>query len=153
MKYKAEKKSIKGYSKAKESKENILTADCDILMPCATQKVITSENAKDIKAKLILEGANGPTTPAAEKILLDKGVLLVPDFYCNAGGVTVSYFEYLKNINHVSYGKMNSKITSQLIHGVVNSINESFNRCNEGEFVSRIISSRFGLLTRIFTHP
>ncbi|XP_030573639.1 glutamate dehydrogenase, mitochondrial-like [Drosophila novamexicana] len=142
MKYKAEKKSIKGYSKAKESKENILTADCDILMPCATQKVITSENAKDIKAKLILEGANGPTTPAAEKILLDKGVLLVPDFYCNAGGVTVSYFEYLKNINHVSYGKMNSKITSQLIHGVVNSINESFNRCNEGEFPEIVPNKR-----------
>ncbi|EDV94364.1 glutamate dehydrogenase, mitochondrial [Drosophila grimshawi] len=140
--FKAEKKTIKGYSKGKETKESLLTADCDILMPCATQKVITSDNAKDIKAKLILEGANGPTTPAAEKILLEKGVLMVPDIYCNAGGVTVSYFEYLKNINHVSYGKMNSKITSQLIHGVINSINESLNRCDEGEYPEIIPNER-----------
>ncbi|BFF93036.1 glutamate dehydrogenase mitochondrial [Drosophila madeirensis] len=132
--YKEEKKSIKGYSKAQEAKGDLLEAECDILMPCATQKVITSENAGKIKAKLILEGANGPTTPAGEKILIDKGVLLVPDLYCNAGGVTVSYFEYLKNINHVSYGKMNSKTTSQLIHEVINSINESLSRCPDAEF-------------------
>ncbi|KAH8356422.1 hypothetical protein KR200_000462 [Drosophila serrata] len=127
--YVAEKKTIKGYPKAQETTEDLLTADTDILMPCATQKVITNENAGNIKAKLILEGANGPTTPAGEKILLEKGVLLVPDLYCNAGGVTVSYFEYLKNINHVSYGKMNSKKTSELIHELINSINESFQRC------------------------
>ncbi|XP_017046427.1 LOW QUALITY PROTEIN: glutamate dehydrogenase, mitochondrial [Drosophila ficusphila] len=129
--YVEEKKTIKGYSKAEESKEELLTADTDILMPCATQKVITSENANDIKAKLILEGANGPTTPAGEKILLEKGVLLVPDLYCNAGGVTVSYFEYLKNINHVSYGKMNSKSTSQIITELLNSINESMQQCSD----------------------
>ncbi|XP_068156730.1 glutamate dehydrogenase, mitochondrial [Drosophila tropicalis] len=126
-----EKKTIKGYPKASETTEDLLLAECDILMPCATQKVITSENAESIKAKMILEGANGPTTPAGEKILLQKGVLIVPDLYCNAGGVTVSYFEYLKNINHVSYGKMNSKTTSQLIHEVINSINESLTRCGE----------------------
>lgn len=131
-----EKKSVKGYPKAEETKDDLLTAECDILMPCATQKVITNENAKDVKAKLILEGANGPTTPAGEKILLDKGVLLVPDLYCNAGGVTVSYFEYLKNINHVSYGKMNSKKTSELIHEMINSINESLCVCPDAGFVS-----------------
>ncbi|XP_017849602.2 glutamate dehydrogenase, mitochondrial-like [Drosophila busckii] len=130
----AQKKTIKGYSKAKEAKENLLIAECDILMPCATQKVITGENAKDIKAKLILEGANGPTTPAGEIELLKKGVLLVPDLYCNAGGVTVSYFEYLKNINHVSFGKMYSKTTSQLIHETVNSINQSLQGCGDASF-------------------
>ncbi|XP_052835443.1 glutamate dehydrogenase, mitochondrial isoform X1 [Drosophila gunungcola] len=129
--YKDEMKSIKGYPKAEETTEELLTADTDILMPCATQKVITSENANDIKAKLILEGANGPTTPAGEKILLEKGVLLVPDLYCNAGGVTVSYFEYLKNINHVSYGKMNSKTTSEIIIELMNSINESLQQCGD----------------------
>ncbi|KAH8310404.1 hypothetical protein KR044_001126 [Drosophila immigrans] len=134
IKFKEEKKTIKGYSKAKETKESLLTADCDILMPCATQKVITSENAKDVKAKLILEGANGPTTPAGEKILLDKGVLIIPDLYCNAGGVTVSYFEYLKNINHVSYGKMQSKTVSRIIVEIVNSMNESLSVCGEDEF-------------------
>lgn len=112
-----------------------MVAETDILMPCATQKVITTDNAKDIKAKLILEGANGPTTPSGEKILLDKGVLLVPDLYCNAGGVTVSYFEYLKNINHVSYGKMNSKSTSELIIELMNSINESLHECPDSQLV------------------
>ncbi|KAH8388632.1 hypothetical protein KR093_011571 [Drosophila rubida] len=134
IKFKEEKKTIKGYSKAKETKESLLTAECDILMPCATQKVITSENAKDIKAKLILEGANGPTTPAGEKVLLEKGILIVPDLYCNAGGVTVSYFEYLKNINHVSYGKMHSKTVSRIIVEIINSMNESLNACGEGDF-------------------
>ncbi|ALC46023.1 CG4434 [Drosophila busckii] len=132
FKYFAEKQTIKGFPKAQETTENLLTAECDILMPCATQKVITSENAKDVKAKLILEGANGPTTPAGEKILIDKGVLIVPDLYCNAGGVTVSYFEYLKNINHVSFGKMHSGTTSQLITEVLNSINTSL-RAEGGE--------------------
>ncbi|KAL7727553.1 hypothetical protein ACLKA6_000109 [Drosophila palustris] len=146
IKFKEEKKTIKGYSKAKESKENLLTAECDILMPCATQKVITSENAKDIKAKLILEGANGPTTPAGEKILLDKGVLIVPDMYCNAGGVTVSYFEFLKNINHVSYGKMYSKTSSQLIMEILNSINESLNSCGEGEFPDIVANKRLQMI-------
>eukprot|EP00099_Drosophila_melanogaster_P023380 NP_651140.1 big bubble 8 [Drosophila melanogaster] len=131
--YTEEKKTIKGYPKAQESKEDLLVAETDILMPCATQKVITTDNAKDIKAKLILEGANGPTTPSGEKILLDKGVLLVPDLYCNAGGVTVSYFEYLKNINHVSYGKMNSKSTSELIIELMNSINESLHECPDSQ--------------------
>ncbi|KAH8335415.1 hypothetical protein KR074_001504 [Drosophila pseudoananassae] len=132
--YVAEKKSIKGYPKAEETSEDLLTAECEILLPCATQKVLTTENAGNVKAKLILEGANGPTTPAAEKILLEKGALLVPDLYCNAGGVTVSYFEYLKNINHVSYGKMNSKTTSELITETLNSINQSLNECGDGEF-------------------
>ncbi|XP_034488094.1 glutamate dehydrogenase, mitochondrial-like [Drosophila innubila] len=146
IKFKEEKKTIKGYSKAKEVKENILTAQCDILIPCATQKVINNENAKDIKAKLILEGANGPTTPAGEKILLDKGVLIVPDMYCNAGGVTVSYFEFLKNINHVSYGKMNSKTSAQLIMEILNSINESLNSSDEGEFPPIVANKRLQMI-------
>ncbi|XP_002135011.2 glutamate dehydrogenase, mitochondrial-like [Drosophila pseudoobscura] len=128
--YRGEKGSLKGYPKAEESKEDLLLADCEILIPCATQKVITSENAKDIKAKFILEGANGPTTPAAEKILIDRGVLILPDMFCNAGGVTVSYFEYLKNINHVSYGRMSAKRISQTINALFDSINESLSKCD-----------------------
>ncbi|XP_022222268.2 glutamate dehydrogenase, mitochondrial-like isoform X2 [Drosophila obscura] len=128
--YRDQNDSIKGYPKAQESKEDLLIADCDILIPCATQKVITSENAKDIRAKFILEGANGPTTPAAEKILIDRGVLILPDMFCNAGGVTVSYFEYLTNINHVSYGRMSAKRISQTINALFDSINESLSKCN-----------------------
>jgi glutamate dehydrogenase len=71
--------------------------DCDILVPAALQNAITTENAGDVKAKLIIEGANGPTVPDGDKILNEKGVIVVPDICANAGGVTVSYFEWVQN--------------------------------------------------------
>ena len=74
-----------------------ITVDCDILVPAALQNAITAENAGDVKAKLIIEGANGPTVPDADKILNEKGVIVVPDICANAGGVTVSYFEWVQN--------------------------------------------------------
>ena len=74
-----------------------ITVDCDILVPSALQNAITAENAGDVKAKLIIEGANGPTVPEADKILDEKGVIVVPDICANAGGVTVSYFEWVQN--------------------------------------------------------
>jgi len=80
--------------------EELISADCDVLMPCATGGVVTADNAADVKAKLIMEGANGPTTLAADEILNDKGVLIVPDILANAGGVTVSYFEWVQDLQN-----------------------------------------------------
>jgi glutamate dehydrogenase len=79
-------------------KEKLITMRCDILLPCGLENVITSENASEVKAKIIVEGANGPTTPEADKILEEMGVLVIPDILANAGGVTASYFEWVQNL-------------------------------------------------------
>ena len=97
FKYIAKNKSVEGFDGADKLDEEILELDCDILIPAAIGGVITSNNAQKIKAKVIVEGANSPTTLSADKILKENNVIIIPDILANAGGVTASYFEWVQN--------------------------------------------------------
>ncbi len=126
-KHRQETGSILDFPGAKNIKNGLelLEYDCDILIPAALENQITHENASRIKAKIIAEAANGPVTAEAEKILLKKGVFIIPDLYLNAGGVTVSYFEWLKNISRVSFGKINKKYNELNNQLMVNAIEDA----------------------------
>lgn len=106
------------------SSGDALEMSCDILIPAALENVINSSNAEKIKAKIIGEGANGPCTPEADEVFARKGILCVPDMYLNAGGVTVSYFEWLKNLSHVRYGRMEKRFTENQNTKILQEIEE-----------------------------
>jgi glutamate dehydrogenase (NAD(P)+) len=112
-----------GATNITNSKEALELA-CDILIPAALENVINHENADRVKAKIIGEAANGPLTPEADEILAAKKVLVIPDMYLNAGGVTVSYFEWLKNLSHVRYGRMEKRFTENLNGHILGQIEE-----------------------------
>ena len=99
-----------------------LELDCDILVPAALERQITADNAPKIKAKIIAEGANGPTTSEADAILQQRGALVLPDLYLNAGGVTVSYFEWLKNLSHVRFGRMEKRFDESFARGLIGGV-------------------------------
>ena len=106
-----ESEDSKNYPNQNELKtrEDVFTADCDIYIPAATEGTITDENYDVLNAKLICEGANGPITSKADQLLTKKGVLIIPDLYANAGGVAVSYFEWVRNLQHMRFGRMEKR--------------------------------------------
>jgi glutamate dehydrogenase (NAD(P)+) len=106
----------------------VLEMECDVLIPAALENQIHAGNAGNIKARMIAEGANGPVTKEAEEILQAKGVLILPDLYLNAGGVTVSYFEWLKNLSHVRFGRMGKRLEELNFRRIVDAIENTTGR-------------------------
>ncbi len=121
---------VKGYVDATyvEDGRSVLEVDCDVLIPAALEGQITEENAPRIKARVILEGANGPTTAAADEILRGRGVFIIPDLYANAGGVTVSYFEWIKNLSHMRFGRLERRWEEMRGQQIVKALEEMTGR-------------------------
>ena len=124
--YRKKKGTIIGFPGTTELKkrEDWVSLKCDILVPAALESQITKANAKSVKAKIIGEAANGPITADAEEILLKKGVVILPDMYLNAGGVTVSYFEWLKNLSHMRFGRMEKRFNQNKNTIIINKVEE-----------------------------
>ncbi|MGH7539729.1 MAG: Glu/Leu/Phe/Val family dehydrogenase [Gemmatimonadota bacterium] len=117
---------VKGFPDAEyvEDGAPVLEMACDILIPAAIEEVITGENAGRIQASLIAEAANGPTTHAANQILRERGIVAIPDFYLNAGGVTVSYFEWIKNLSHMRFGRMERRMIETRTEAITQAFEE-----------------------------
>jgi len=124
--------------------EELLLLDCDVLAPCALEQVITSANADQVRAKIIAEGANGPVTPAADEILDDRGVLILPDVLANAGGVVVSYFEWVQGLQE--YFWKEDEINSKLRDITTRAFNETWRTTEERKTSMRLAA--YGLAVR-----
>ena len=124
LKHRKETGSILNFpgTKILPSRDAALELECDILVPAALENQITSDNAERIKAKIIAEAANGPISADGEAILLKMGVIIIPDMYLNAGGVTVSYFEWLKNLSHMRFGRMEKRFDHNTYNNLVTTI-------------------------------
>lgn len=144
LEYRKEHGSIVGFpgaqSFSKEERSKVLEFDCDILVPAALENQITVDNAHRIKAKIIAEAANGPVTADAGAILRRMGVMVIPDVYLNAGGVTVSYFEWLKNLSHMRFGRMEKRFNQQTYGNILNVVEEKTGKSvseRERQFIAR----------------
>jgi glutamate dehydrogenase (NAD(P)+) len=135
--YLGEKGGIKGYGNAEYVKDgnSLLERPCDILIPAALENQITESNAARIQARVVAEAANGPTTFHASSILAQRKIAVIPDLYLNAGGVTVSYFEWSKNLAHIRFGRLDKRIEESQTAKLMRAIEElSGNQFSEAQW-------------------
>jgi len=142
MRYRSETGSLRGYPAAEfiEEGSQMLEKECDILVPAALENQITEENAPRIQAKIVAEAANGPVDFKASEILSQKNIFIIPDLYLNAGGVTVSYFEWLKNKAGVSFDRLLSRHEERMKTRLVETIEQLTDKCIPGEMRAQLLS-------------
>ena len=125
--------------KFKNNPSELLELDCDILIPAALENAITIDNVDKIKTKLIIEAANGPISFEADQKLFEKGVMIIPDIYVNAGGVVVSYFEWVKDISHIRFGRVEKRFQEQKILDIIDLIDKKTNTKTDFDTIKKII--------------
>jgi len=123
----------------KNKPSELLELDCDILIPAALENAITIDNVDKIKTKLIIEAANGPISFEADQKLFEKGVMIIPDIYVNAGGVVVSYFEWVKDISHIRFGRVEKRFQEQKILDIIDLIDKKTNTKTDFETIKNIV--------------
>ena len=123
----------------KNKPSELLELDCDILIPAALENAITVDNVDKIKTKLIIEAANGPISFEADQKLFEKGVMIIPDIYVNAGGVVVSYFEWVKDISHIRFGRVEKRFQEQKILDIIDLIDKKTNTKTDFETIKNIV--------------
>ncbi len=131
---------VKGYAAYTENSKSCLEMECDIMIPAAMEGVISIENANDIKAKMIIEAANGPITYSADQILRERGCVIIPDLYANAGGVTVSYFEWVKNIGHIRFGRLQRRQEERKTNLMISSIEKMVGKSFPTEAMEELVA-------------
>jgi len=134
--YVVDRRGVAGFPGAKPLTSSIIEYDCDILVPAALENQITPDNADRIKARIVAEGANGPTTPDADKILEKKGVFVIPDILCNSGGVTVSYFEWVQN--RMGFYWPENEVNDRLEHTMVQAFGDVLRKSVEHKVNMRV---------------
>ena len=140
--YRLENGGVKGFpgSEFVADGSSVLEKECDILLPAALEGQIHLGNADKVRTKLIAEAANGPVTFGADEILRNKGVVIIPDAYLNAGGVTVSYFEWIKNLSHIRFGRMERRYEEAQSRGLVEAIEEATGKSVSDTIKQKLIS-------------
>ena len=140
--HRVETGSVKDFPGAEfvEDGPSVLEKECDILLPAALESQIHLGNADRIQTKIIAEAANGPVTYGADEILRNKGVVIIPDAYLNAGGVTVSYFEWIKNLSHIRFGRMERRYEEAQSKGLVEAIEEATGKTLSDTVKQKLIS-------------
>jgi glutamate dehydrogenase (NAD(P)+) len=140
--YKKEHGKVEGFPEAQFFKNGnqLLEHPCDILIPAAMEGVIDHVNAERIQAKVIAEAANGPLTYEADRILCKKGTFILPDAYLNAGGVTVSYFEWLKNLSHVRFGRMDRRLAEDQGQKIIDAIESGIGKKLDGKSTKELLT-------------